>query len=219
MDQPSKSISEIGAPRSRRRLQRRTISVILAIALSLLAASTASAWSGTNSASYANTWWDGTNLTWKVYADDCANFVSQAVFAGGYPMNYSTHNPWYGNYGYTKQYSSSWGLVAYQNGFFLNDSPGGYIEYEYTGVKTASPVISVGDIVYYDWYGSSSFAPPDGHVAIITVKSGRATSTSDVGALVDAHNADRYHEYWTLWYFNSNWWRTFYEIVHLSSSN
>ena len=135
-------------------------------------------------------------------------------FAGGYPENFSTNNPWYANYGYTDAYSISWSIVQNNRGFFLEDTnPGGYIINSFYGVKTASMSGVKGDIVYYSWDGDRTFAT-DSHESLITVTSGKATSSSNVGALVDAHTNPRYHEYWTLYVWNANWPYTYYEVLH-----
>jgi len=191
---------------------------LLAVLVLLLSAQGAAAYSRSAVHSYADTWWNSHNPAWSDFTDDCANFVSQSVYAGGYQMVTSGSNPWYGNYGYKNTYSQSWRLVQYNRGFFLNDSPGGYVINTYYGVKKPSTSGVRGDIVYYAWYGDTTLAS-NSHEAIISVTSGTAHSTSDTGALVDAHNNNRYHEYWTLYKWNVNWPRTYYQVVHLYDSN
>ncbi|HSW43097.1 MAG TPA: amidase domain-containing protein [Patescibacteria group bacterium] len=147
------------------------------------------------------------------YDNDCANYVSQVMFAGGYLMNTSVNNPWYANYGPGYAYSQSWRLVQYNRGFFLTD--GGSVIRAYYGVKTACPTgVSLGDIVYYAWYGDRTFAT-NAHQSqsVVTVLNGKATSTPETGVLVNAHSNDRYREFWTLHLSNPNWQFTYHEII------
>lgn len=197
----------------------RRLSTVAGLALALVIASPAAAWSGPNAVSYANAYWHDYNSGWTRYAEDCANFVSQAVFAGGYPMHTSGNNPWYGNYGYLHEYSQSWRLVQYNRGFFLTDIPGGWVNYVYYGIKWAYPTtVYLGDIIYYAWQNDRTFAT-NSHEAIVTALNSRATSTADTGVLVNAHTTDHYREFWTLYPWNADWWRTYYEILHISSTN
>jgi hypothetical protein len=87
--------------------------ITLGVMLSLFMTSVTYGWSATNAIAYANRWWTDYNPVYRVYESDCVNFVSQAVFAGGYPMNSSTNNPWYANCGYENAYNKSWRLVQY----------------------------------------------------------------------------------------------------------
>ena len=43
-------------------------------------------YSGTAAASYATKWWSSTNSTYGRFSNDCTNFVSQALLAGGWKM-------------------------------------------------------------------------------------------------------------------------------------
>lgn len=185
----------------------------LGVMLSLVMASVTYGWSATNAIAYADVWWTNYNPVYVQYTSDCANFVSQAIFAGGYPMNSSTNNPWYANYGYANLYSQSWRLVQYNFGFFVGD--GGSVVKTYYGIKTASPAgVSSGDIVYYDWVNDHTYAT-EGHEALVTSTSGSATTTGETGVIVvNAHTSDRYHEYWTLYKWNTRWANTYYQIVH-----
>lgn len=175
------------------------------------------AYSRTNSASYAEQWWSTFNTFYKQFNNDCANFVSQAMFAGGYPMNFSTNNPWWYQYD-PPENSQSWSLVAYNLGFFLEDThPGGAIVNSFYGVDKHAISGVKGDIIYYDWRGDRNF-DTDPHESIIVVTSGVATSSPpDTGALVDAHNAARHKEYWTLYDFNARWPYSYIEVLHLNA--
>ena len=54
---------------------------------------------------YAESWYNGRNPAFNSYTNDCTNFVSQILFAGGMKMDGS----WYSNYNGT---SNSWKLVV-----------------------------------------------------------------------------------------------------------
>lgn len=186
---------------------------VLACVYVLIVMSSAFAYTRSDAAAYADDWWNDYNPFFIRYNDDCANFVSQSVFSGGYPMNFSTNNPWWYQYDPASN-SLSWSIVSYNRGFFLNDTnPGGYIVNSFYGVKTHSISGVRGDIVYYDFRGDRYF-DTDPHESLIAVTNGWATSTNDYGALVDAHTNARHHEYWTLWYFNSRWPYTYIEVLH-----
>jgi hypothetical protein len=75
--------------------------------------------------------------------------------------------------------------------------------------------VSNGDIVYYDWVNDHTYAPPEGHEALVVSISGTATTTGETSSIiVNAHTNDRYHEYWTLYKWNTRWPNTYYQIVH-----
>lgn len=199
-------------------IRRLSVRLIGGFLLLLLMPSSVLAYNPANAAAYADGWWNSYNLGWPVYGSDCTNFVSQAVWSGGYPMDYSANNPWYAYYNAGWHTSLSWSIVQNNRGFYLTDLPGGYVVNSFYVVKTASISGVQGDIIYYAWYGDTSLAT-NSYEAIITVTNGRATSTADTGALVDAHTNPRYHEYWTLYYWNTDWWRTYYEVVHILPCN
>ncbi len=197
------------------RARRIRIAATLAVALQLVFTMSAAAYTRSTATAYAESWWSTYNTFWKRYDNDCANFVSQAIFAGGVPMDYSQSNPWYAEYGAGHAYSQSWRLVSYNRGFILNDThSGGDIVNTYDGKMTAATSGVAGDIVYYDWRGDRNFET-DPHESIIVVTNGWATSYSDYGALVDAHTAARHKEYWTLYRFNPRWSSTYIEVLHV----
>jgi hypothetical protein len=116
------------------------------------------------------------------YGGDCANFVSQALFAGGWQYDSSW---WYNNNGTggtqtsDDTASTTWTYAPTHFSYWAGAR----------GVQVGSPSqLDTGDPVYYDW----AYVSPDGpdkiqHVAIVV---GR---TTDGVPLVDAHNWDYYH--------------------------
>ena len=67
--------------------------------------------------SYAAAWWNKRNPNFKANDSDCANFVSQCLYAGGFQMDVSV---WIGN---NKHLSDAWGL-ADDLYFYLNSMAG-----------------------------------------------------------------------------------------------
>ena len=73
--------------------RRIRIAATLAVALQLVFATSAAAYTRSTATADAESWWSTYNTFWVRYDNDCANFVSQAIFAGGVPVNYSQTNP------------------------------------------------------------------------------------------------------------------------------
>lgn len=203
---------------------RVAVGLILAAALLAPAAGRVEAYSGSSAAAYADRWWNKyDDVFYPHFSNDCTNFVSAAVHEGGYSMHYpadSGQNPWYyyhdGYWGWTN--SLSWSVVQYNRGFFNTDAPGGWLVTTAYGKKTAASSGIAGDAIYYAWRNDHTFAT-NSHAALVTVTSGAATTGGSVGNLVDAHTNFRYHEYWTLYNFNTLWPSTYIEVWHISSLN
>lgn len=203
--------------RRRQRTGRLTRAALLGGLLAMIMSGPVFAYDPAAAANYAEAWWNGFNdAQFQRYNDDCTSFVSQASWAGGYDFDYSAGNPWYGYYQYGLWHAtSSWSFVQYNRGFHV--TKGDPIVTDITGVKTASTNGVKGDIVYYSWFGDRTFAT-DSHDSVAVVTYGQATSTTDWGLLVDAHNNPRHKEYWTLYKWNAYWPSTIYQVVHPLSS-
>ena len=87
---------------------------------------------------YAAAWWNGYNPNYTSYSNDCQNFVSQVINAGGVGIVYASWRPGIGTW-YNVSYFQSW---AYTSGPFTwpNDV--------YNMVK--------GDVFEIAWYGGST---------------------------------------------------------------
>ena len=137
-------------------------------------------------AAYADTYWSNYNPAYSDYnsiGGDCANFVSQAIHAGGMPMDEDWFWRSYGDR------SSSWAYVPAQRSYFA--AKGKLID------NPSSSQILKGNPVWY--YNSSSGRYS--HAAI-------CVGTNSAGTpIVDAHNNDRYHVHWQLG--GSNYWGGF----------
>ncbi|MHB1630074.1 MAG: amidase domain-containing protein [Bacilli bacterium] len=110
---------------------------------------------------YAELWWDRHNPEYSRFDQDCTNFVSQALYAGGVPMIETGRREtgWWYRRGDHLDHSYSW-AVANALAVMLQ-SGGAGIPVE----VVASPAhLQVGDIIQYDWKGAGRY----GHTTIVT---------------------------------------------------
>ena len=118
---------------------------------------------------YADKYWKKYNRSYKEYRGvDCANFVSQCLYAGGMPKT----DDWYPQ-------SVNWINVM------------GHIRHfkSYGTFLTASNAnVRVGNPVYYDWNGNSTYD----HVGICV-----GVNSSGM-PVVDAHTNNVYHVPWSM---------------------
>lgn len=157
-----------------------------------------SGYSGYAAAEYARAWWSGrNNAIWSDYdlwGGDCANFVAQALYAGGIPMTPS----WYFHKriglnagGYSTERTETWTLVNKLYKYLISiggqaiDAP-------------SSSQISVGDVIVYDWDLNGRY---DHSAIVVDIVNGtpkiachyRRRSASTI-----YENRDRYTTDWTL---------------------
>lgn len=120
-------------------------------------------------AAYADKYWKNYNRNYREYRGvDCANFVSQCLYAGGMPRT----SDWYPE-------SVNWINVM------------GHIRHfkAYGAFMTASNAsVSKGNPVYYDWNGNGTYD----HVALCV-----GTNASGM-PVVDAHTNNVYHVPWQM---------------------
>lgn len=120
-------------------------------------------------AAYADKYWKDYNRSYKEYRGvDCANFVSQCLFAGGMPKT----DDWYPQ-------SVNWINVM------------GHIRHfkAYGTFVTASNAnVAYGNPVYYDWNGNGTYD----HVGICVGKNASGMP------VVDAHTSNVYHVPWSM---------------------
>jgi hypothetical protein len=178
-----------------------------------------SAYDRERAATYAIIWAHGRNPNYRDYGsgcacNDCTNFVSQALFAGGKVMktgSYDKASPfewWYYNsLNVFGQASHTWGGTPQINTYF-HQFPR---EYE---AKNSSDELVAGDMIILDLAGDSPADPPDGQPdhARMVVGFGK-TSTDPVdysngcgrnheippektGVLVSQHCVDRNRVIW-----------------------
>lgn len=154
---------------------------------------------------YAETWWNGANPKYMRFEVDCTNFVSQCLFAGGAPMNYTGKREsgwWYqGKDGSRELWSFSW-AVAHSLQSFLASSQSGLR----ANVVAAPHRLAVGDVICYDWDGNGRYQ----HNTIVT-------GFDALGMpLVNAHTTDSRMRYWD--YRDSYAWtpNTRYRFFHIA---
>ena len=202
---------------------RRSV-VLVAFVLALLAisppsaASAASGYNGAAAASYADTYWQNYNPAWPSFTNsggDCTNFVSQALHAGGIAMRtspqYSGDAAWYMlKSKHRWSYAVTW-INAQDNSIFTLQHLRGVNQVaSYYGVAPGQRVpdnAAQGDIVLYDFNNDGVYD----HEAIVTASDDGNTSWD----LVDAHDNNRYHAYWTLAQYNASWATTRIVVLHI----
>jgi hypothetical protein len=173
-----------------------------------------SGYSGAVAAAYADAYWSSYNPQYPSFANsggDCTNFVSQAMHAGGLafrtPPAYSGDAAWYiTNSSGRWSYSLPW-VNANDNHTFLSTTLPGVTQvasvYGVAPGQTVASNAAQGDIVLYDWTNDGTFD----HEAIVTTADGQS---------VDAHTNNRYHAYWTLAQYNSQWATTHIVVLHIT---
>ncbi|MGG2198072.1 MULTISPECIES: amidase domain-containing protein [Paenibacillus] len=156
---------------------------------------------------YADLWWDKENPAFLTFEVDCTNYVSQCLFAGGAPMNYTGKRDsgwWYkGRAGGQELWSFSWS-VANSLPFYLLTSRRGL-----RGQEVFAPQdLDIGDCISYDWDGNGRFQ----HSTVVTAKDANGMP------LVNAHTISSKHRYWS--YTDSHAWteRTRYRFIHIADS-
>lgn len=153
---------------------------------------------------YANEWWNKANPAYEHYDVDCTNFVSQCLFAGGAPMNYTGRREsgwWYEGYEHGRErWSFSW-AVANSLQLYLQSSRSGLRAETVDSARK----LAIADIISYDWDGDTQ----NQHSAIVT---GFDPSGEP---LVNAHTNDSRARYWD--YKDSYAWseRTRYTFLHI----
>lgn len=218
-----------------RSLLRRRLSLAALLSAGCLAVSAAPAGAATGTVTYngaaAATYADAYALnadtpTYPYLDSDCTNFVSQAVYNGGYPFvndgGSGTDTWWFHNNGQAKNqewlydYSPSWVAVQDFYNFMMADSPGGTPEGTASGSSEAAttPLTMIsGDLLSYDWgqgEGMSHFAMQTGL--------GVDPNSGWVGNYVDYHTTNRYHAFWSLKPYNAYWSTTTVYFTHVNSS-
>ncbi|WP_249717631.1 amidase domain-containing protein [Paenibacillus sp. J45TS6] len=156
---------------------------------------------------YADRWWDSGNPEFEEFDVNCTNYISQCLFAGGAPINYTGRREsgwWYRGYvGGRELWSFSWAVShSLQN----------YLAHARTGLTATlvdSPSeLQLGDVIFYDWDGDGRYQ----HSTIVT--------GFDAGGmpLVNANTVSSRHRYWD--YKDSYAWTTAtrYRFFHISDT-
>ena len=155
---------------------------------------------------YAETWWQKPNPRYEYFKVDCTNYVSQCLFAGGAPMDYTGKRGsgwWYsGKKGHQELWSYSWAVA---------NSLHHYLErphaHSLTGTVVSDPrELQPGDTISYDWDGDGRFQ----HNTFVVGKDANGMP------LVNAHTYNSHNRYWA--YKDSPAWteRTKYVFIHVA---
>lgn len=130
---------------------------------------------------YAEKYWNKRNPAYKNFSDNCTNFISQCLHAGGAPMR---GHPNRGSGWWMKQssWSYSW-TVAHSMKMYLTNSKAGLRAVRVKSVEELVP----GDVICYDFEGDGRF----NHTTIVVAK--------DKGnmPLVNAQSYDSRMRYWS----------------------
>lgn len=155
---------------------------------------------------YAEQWWEESNPSYEKFEVNCTNYVSQCIFAGGAPMNYTGRREsgwWYkGMANGQELWSYSW-AVANALQAYLSPSR----TYGLRAQLVDSPhQLMLGDVICYDWDGNGRFQ----HNTIVVA------FTPDGMPLVNANTVSSRHRYWD--YRDSYAWteRTRYKFFHIA---
>ncbi len=131
---------------------------------------------------YAERWWNDANPAYKYFDDnDCTNYISQCLRAGGAPMHGAPNRAkgwWYNN----SNWSYSWS-VANAFRWYLSGSNSGL-----KGEELSEPTqLLPGDVICYDFEGDDKWD----HTTIVVTKDDANMP------LVNAHTNNSRHRYWT----------------------
>jgi hypothetical protein len=196
---------------------------VIVLACTMTIVSPVAAYNPTAAKTYADTWWHSRNSSYKNFdPNDCTNFVSQALHAGGgYPFqgtggSTTNYNNWFiQNILGIWNWSHTWSVAPDLLNFLYYDYPGGYARGYFAPYQGSSSGGVVGDVVFYDW-GDDQGVSHDS----IQVAYGTDPNSGWVGDLVDAHDSDRYHAIWHLRPYNANLAAlTYITVVHVDAGN
>jgi len=126
---------------------------------------------------YAMRWWNKRNPAFLSFEDNCTNFISQCLYAGGLPMEFR-ENPEQGWWIKKDRWSYSWS-VAHSLRWYLSTIP--FLKQ----VNTAKE-LELGDLISYSWNGNNVW----NHFTIVTGKD------RDKEPLVNANTMDSRLRHW-----------------------
>lgn len=155
---------------------------------------------------YADTWWDHPNPEYIHFDVDCTNFISQCLYAGNAPMNYTGKREngwWYRSQNNQENWSFSWS-VSHSLQWYLASSKSGLR----AELVSSADQLKIGDVIIYDWDNDSKYQ----HSAIVAAMDAAGMP------LVNAHTSNSRHRYWD--YRDSYAWSeaTKYRFFHISDT-
>jgi hypothetical protein len=203
----------------------RIFTLIFSLAITLMLFSTnAIAYDRTAAKTYADKYALSYNSAYTKFTDDCTNYVSQALHAGGIaqkvyyvsgaPFSTSDDHYWFWNTS-TKAHSYSWTVAKDLWTYLLSYSSHGDIAGTYDGDignNKYNPLLS-GDLVAYNW-GEHDLGKANHWAMEITY--GTDPDSGWTGDLVDAHSTNHKHAYWTLQPYNAKAYKTIVWAVSIN---
>lgn len=128
---------------------------------------------------YSRLWWNKRNPKFPQFQNDCTNFISQCLLAGGIPMertNNVTEGWWYSQS--SNRWSLSWSVSHSLRWYLLNKRLA-------TQVNSVED-LQIGDLIFLDFQG-------DGRVDHCLI----VNATNRNGVTVNAHTSDSYNRDYT----------------------
>ncbi|MFB4162076.1 amidase domain-containing protein [Geomicrobium sp. JSM 1781026] len=129
---------------------------------------------------YAERWWNDYNPDYPEFTDNCTNFISQCLQAGGAPMH-GQHQKEKGWWLASDRWSYSW-AVAHSMRWYLSGSTTGLTAREADRAQDLRP----GDVICYDFNGDGEW----NHTAIVVA------FNHEQEPLVNAQTANSRNRYW-----------------------
>jgi hypothetical protein len=156
-------------------------------------------------AAYADRWWNEGNPAYEQFEVNCTSYVSQCIFAGNAPMNYTGKRGsgwWYkGRSSGQEWWSYSWAVSHAFTQYLAVARKSGLQAKE----TQSAEELQLGDVITYDWNGDGRFQ----HSTIVTA------FDSAGQPLVNANTVPSRHRYWD--YRDSYAWTkgTRYRFFHI----
>ena len=130
---------------------------------------------------YAHRWWNSNNPAYPIFQhDDCTNYISQCLHAGGAPMRgypnrgkgwWIRGNNW--SYSWTSPHALRWYLAGSKSGL--------------TATRVSTPEqLQLGDLIFYDFQGNGRWD----HSTIVVAH------TPEGQPLVNAHTNNSRYRNW-----------------------
>ena len=156
---------------------------------------------------YAENYWNNRNPHFRYFGDDnCTNFVSQVLFAGGIPMEYAdspSKGWWYRHKGGGRdQWSYSWSVAHALYSYLMQPRSHGLRAVVYDRPEQ----LQLGDLISYDWEGDGRW----NHFTVVTYVNKQGN------VLVHANSTNSRYRNWNYYdspAYSSKTRYTFFHIV------
>lgn len=189
---------------------------------------------------YAEANWNRNPASYRTYANDCTNFVSQVLRAGKLQDRGSgtstaaATNPanWYAGIDFsagsdapTPYNSNTWSLSFMLKSFLQQTTSNGRPLAEEISIKGTPaqktvpilpPQMQPGDLLFYDWENDGTID----HASVVVGKYNAVTpdTTTQISSTINMHSNNRQHAFWSLKSGNPNWVNTKVFLVHINDS-